>query len=353
MNPYLPEGFLALGLVGAISLILLIRLAPLARKIGLVDRPSERKLHDDDVPAIGGIAIYLSFLLALTLAPFGLQDHRILILSTGLLMILGVLDDHNDVRPSTKFIVQVLIALSLVYIGDAIVPSIGDIFAWHDGNEQGLGPLALVLTVIGVVAVINAFNMIDGHDGVASGMFLITAVVLIGFCGMGANWKWQFLLTLISIPVGIFFLFNTGILPQKTNKVFLGDAGSMLLGLMLAYFVISLTNQEESVLRRVQVPWILGLPVLDMIAVLVDRIKSRRSPVVADRLHLHHLLLRSGLRPYLVLVTMLLIHLALNLVAVLGGWLSIPDWILFWGLLLVVIGYMLARRRLVSSIGRS
>ena len=348
MNPYFQEGVPALIVVAGLSAFLLIQLGPIARSIGLVDRPSKRKIHNNEIPVIGGITIYLSFLLALTLAPFGLADHRILILSTGVLMIMGVLDDHNDIKPKTKIVVQIIAAILLVYVGDVVVPSVGDIFAWHDGNEQGLGMFSRPFSVFAIVAAINAFNMIDGHDGLASGIFLMTTAALISYCSVTGNWKMQFTLLLLFVPVGIFFLFNMGIWIKKAHQSFLGDAGSMLLGLVIAYFLISLTNEGGTNLRRAQVPWILGLPMFDMCAVLLDRFRSRGSLVMADRKHIHHLLLLMGVSRESVLLTLLFIHLVLNSVGLLGGWFNLPDWILFWSIFPTLLGYLFLRQILCA-----
>ena len=350
MNPYFLEGFVALIGVACISILLLIRLGPVARSISLVDRPSERKTHTDPVPVIGGIAIYLSFILALTLVPFGLGDYRILLFSTGVLMIVGVLDDHNDVKPVTKLSFQVIAALVLVYVGDVVVPSVGDIFAWHDGNEQGLGILSRPLSVIGIVAVINAFNLIDGHDGLAAGVFLTTMIVLMSYCGLTGNWKMQFTLLVFCIPVAIFVLFNLRALGRGVDQIFLGDAGSMLLGVVVAYTVISLTNESDTIIKRTHVPWLLGLPIFDMCAVIFDRFRGRGSLVIADRRHIHHLLLLLGISRELVLLILLFIHLALSSVGVLGAWLNFPDWILFWSIFPTLLGYLLMRRILYARV---
>jgi UDP-GlcNAc:undecaprenyl-phosphate GlcNAc-1-phosphate transferase len=345
------EGLPALVAIVGLSVLLLVRLGPIARRVGLVDRPSERKTHGGEVPAIGGIAIYLSFVMALTLVPFGLTEHRTLIFASGLLMIVGVLDDYNDIRPSTKVLAQIAAAIVLVYMGDVFVPSIGDIFGWDNGNEQGLGSLARLLSIFAIVAMINAFNMIDGHDGLLSGIVLIVIVCVAAYCGVSGNWKAQFTLLLLFLPVAVFFLFNLGIFPRKVGQSFLGDAGSMFLALIIAYLVIALTNEDNAALRRVQVPWILGLPIFDMIAVLFDRLKSRRSLVAADRRHIHHLLLRRGYSASTVLVILLFIHLCLSAIGILAGLFQFPDRIIFWSLIPALGGYLLFRDYLTKRRG--
>lgn len=348
-NPYFPEAIPALLVASALSLFFLVRLVSLAKRVGLVDRPSERKTHEHDVPLIGGVAIFLSFVLALPLAPFGLTDYRVLIFASGLLMIVGLLDDYNDVRPLSKVLGQLVVASLLVHFGNLVVPAIGDIFSWNDGNQQGLGPLAQLISIIAVVALINAYNMIDGHDGLISGIFQITALSLIVYCGLGGDWKLQFLLFLLLISVGIFFLFNLGLVAPRQYRSFMGDSGSMFLALVIAFAAINLTNEEGAVIRRVQIPWIIGLPIFDMVAVLVDRMRIKGSLVTADRRHIHHLLLKRGFSGKSVLIILLLIHLFLNIFGVCAGFFKVPDWILFWSLFPVLAVYLGVRRHLVGQ----
>ena len=342
-NPYFPKAIPALLISSGFSSFLLVRLVSLAKKAGLVDSPSERKTHKRDIPLIGGIAIFLSFVLALPLVPFGLMDLRILILAAGLIMVIGVLDDYSDVRPSTKVFGQLIVATIVVYLGNSVVPAIGDIFDWRDGNQQGFGPLAPLISIIAIVALINAYNMSDGHDGLLAGIFQISALSLIVFCGLEGVWKLQLLLLLLVLSVGIFFFFNVSFIVPRSCQSFLGDAGSMFLGLMIAFAAINLTNEEGDIVRRVQISWILGLPIFDMLAVVFDRIRIRGSVIKADRRHIHHILLERGVTKKMVLIVLLLIHLSLNIVGLLGGLFHFPDWVLFWGLIPALGAYLLLR----------
>ena len=113
-----------------------------------------------------------------------------------MLIVVGVLDDAQDISPGVKFLVQFGVATILVIWDGSIVANIGDIFSWNDGNSQGLGRLAYPLTIVAIVGVINAFNMVDGHDGVASAIFLITAGSLLLLCNFNDSWKYQYILAI-------------------------------------------------------------------------------------------------------------------------------------------------------------
>ena len=166
-------------------------LPPFAKQVGLTASPDSRKRHRDQIPLIGGIAIIVAFFFALALFPFGLSRFRIFLFCLGCLMIVGILDDHHDIPAAGRLFLQLLISGVLVIGDDVVVRSIGDIFGWFDGNEQGLGWLATPLTIIAITGIINAYNMIDGHDGVAASVFLLSACVVFGFSIAGSDYALQ------------------------------------------------------------------------------------------------------------------------------------------------------------------
>ena len=325
------------------SIYLMARLGPLARRIGLVDKPNERKQHELSVPAIGGVAIFISVSLGLMFVPFGLGEYRYLLFSCGLLMIVGVLDDYRDISANSKFVVQFIVAGILVFGSGIEVTAIGDVFSWSDGNQQGLNWLAAPLSVVAIVGVINAFNMIDGHDGLAASMFLVTAGTLIFLSIFGESWKIQYLLAMFCLSVGIFLLFNLPWIIGKSRQIFLGDAGSMLLGLILVYSLIVLSEVEIPTIKRTAAPWILGLPLLDMCAVVLLRVVSRVSVINADRRHIHHLLADMGYSNKKLLFLLIGLQFIFCMVGAVGTIWNFPDSVLFWLLFPVFFFYMYYR----------
>ena len=348
MNPFIVESPLSLIMVAALSILFMYQFGPAGRKINLLDRPVGRKQHYDSVPLVGGIAICAAVFLSISLLPFSLAEYRILLFSTGLLLVMGVLDDHRDVSPLFKLSVQSIVAIVLVVFDGTLVPNIGDIFAWDDGNSQGLGWVAFPLSFLAIVGVINAVNMADGHDGVASTMFLISIICILVLAGNVGLWKWHYLLLLFAVSTFVHLLFNLGFVGGKEHKIFLGDAGSMVLGLVLVFALIKLGDGQSPALKPTSAPWILGLPLLDMASVVISRIGGRKSPIRADRQHFHHLLVSVGMSRWRVLGVLALLQLFLCSVGVWGHMADISDWILFWAVFPTLVFFIAVRQVLTS-----
>jgi UDP-GlcNAc:undecaprenyl-phosphate GlcNAc-1-phosphate transferase len=172
--------------------------------------------------------------------------------------------------------------------------------------------------------------MIDGHDGLAASMFIITAGTLLLLSGLSGAWKIQYLLGLFCISVCIFLYFNLTWMVGQSRQIFLGDAGSMLLGLVLVYSVIILSETEVPIIKRTAAPWILGLPLMDMCAVVILRIVRRVSVINADRRHIHHLLSEKGFSKKSLLLILISFQVFLCTVGLIGTIWNFPDWVLFW-----------------------
>ena len=318
---------------------LLYLLTPIAHNIGLIDQPDSRKQHSQSTPLTGGISIAFAFGMAVLFLPIGLESYRLLFFSIITIVLIGALDDHRDISPKIKFLFQFAVATVLVLVDDKVVLVIGDIFFF--GHSQGLGILAAPFTIIAIVGVINAFNMIDGHDGLTGGVTLITfgAYILLLHLQPGMAHTLP-LLYLLATVIAVFLVFNLEFLVGRYRKVFLGDAGSMFLGLVCVYFLINLTKPGIEIINVTSAAWIIGLPLLDMMSVFILRITKGRSPFNADRLHIHHLLLDLGFGKYTVLVMLLSLHLIFTLIGLLGTLYHWPDGILFWGMFVILALYI-------------
>lgn len=335
-----------LGIAMALMAFMMVYLSQIARNIGLVDKPSTRKLHTREVPLIGGIGIGTIFFLSMLLMPFSLRDYRFMFFSGSLLLIIGILDDRRDTPAFAKLLGQAGVCVILVTLGDLRVSEIGDIFAL--GIDQGLSILAVPFTILGLVAVINAFNMIDGHDGLAGGTCLISLTALAFLCYRAGLWDSFGILILLSGLVGIFLLFNLEIF-GVTRQVFLGDAGSMFLGLMLGIFLIRLNDWPmpenivglgDVLLKTTAAPWIIGLPLADMISSMCRRLFGYQPVMQADRGHIHHRLDSLGYHRLTTLMVLLCVHAMFALVGVLGTLQDWPDVYLFWTPLILISVYV-------------
>jgi UDP-GlcNAc:undecaprenyl-phosphate/decaprenyl-phosphate GlcNAc-1-phosphate transferase len=327
---------IVVGLAIVLTAFLLVYLAPIARQIGLVDRPNNRKRHEDDIPLIGGLGIGIVFLLALLLMPFSLRDYRMFVFSIVIILIVGSLDDRKDIAAWAKFIAQVGICLLLVLMEGFSIPHIGDIFG--RGISQGLGELAVPVTILALVSIINGVNVIDGLDGLAGAVCLISLLGLGYLCHVSGQSAYLGILLLVAGLVSVFLLFNLAIFGAE-RKVFLGDAGSMFLGFVIGYFLIILNGitvpshisaSHSLVVKTTAAPWLIGLPLFDLVSSIIRRLVGTKSIMSADRGHMHHRLLDLGYSKRYVLIAMTLFHLILVSVGVIGTLWGIPDWLLFW-----------------------
>lgn len=325
-----------------ITLIVIFYLSPIAQNINLVDQPDLRKQHENNVPLIGGIAMVISLTLTLLFFLPSFGNYRILYICICLVVITGILDDHRDISARVKFVVQVISALLLVLLDEVAIHSLGEVF--FVPRPYGLGVFAIPFTVLAIVGVINAFNMIDGHDGVAG----LTAVI--GFSSLALlvylnNGHFHLLLLVLMISVILaFILFNLSFIVGRQNQVFMGDAGSMLIGLVMVYLLIDLSTDGSRVLKTTSAAWIIGLPLLDMMSVFILRIASRKSPLSADRAHIHHFLLRLGLGKYSVLLVLISAQAVFSTIGVLGTVYNWQDGLLFWSMFVVLIVYLFVNR---------
>lgn len=263
-----------------------------AKKQGFVDRPGGRKDHARNVPPVGGLVIFPLVLIAAGLSG-NLDPARDWPLVAGLSLVLGLgaIDDARGLPAGLKFAFQIAAASLLVLTGRAILMNMGDLFFL---GEIPTGRFAIPLTIFCVALLINAMNMIDGLDGLAGGMALIALLWLV--VGTGAGGDSGFALAVAGGVAG-FLIYNMRSPLRRKASVFLGDSGSMALGLTLAWLYIRASQGVDAPLSPVSVAWILGVPVMDAFALFVTRLGRGRHPFDADRRHFHHHLIHAGMTP--------------------------------------------------------
>jgi UDP-GlcNAc:undecaprenyl-phosphate/decaprenyl-phosphate GlcNAc-1-phosphate transferase len=320
--------------------LLIISFAPLAKKIGLVDHPGARKQHTGVIPLIGGIVIAISLFLSLLLLPISFKDFRLLFFGLGVLTIVGALDDQKEIRPNVRIFAQLLVAIVLTGLDHTVVTYVGTVLG--GARAFGLGYLAIPFSVIAIVGTINAYNMIDGHDGLAGVSFIISLsgiLFLIFFRATPDDQQYIAIVVLMIVLVSVFLLFNIGLL-GSSRKIFLGDAGSMLFGLIMVFLLIRLSQRPVPVVTTAAAAWLVGLPLLDMVAVILRRLSARTSLVRADRAHIHHFLSGLGYDDHTVLFILSIIQLGFVIIGVFGTLLEWSDGWLFWGTFLVLGLYL-------------
>jgi UDP-GlcNAc:undecaprenyl-phosphate GlcNAc-1-phosphate transferase len=312
----------------SITAILLFELKPLALRIGLVDQPDERKHHQGQIPLIGGIAMFCGFMLALLTLDQPLTGLRSLIGGAAILIIVGVLDDFHDLSAKIRFIAQIVVGFLMSINGGVILNDLGAI--GFSATPIELGYFALPLTILAVIMAINAVNMVDGIDGLAGGLSLITFSAL-SFISWKAGLEQALsILVLLIATILAFLRCNLREFQQLRAKVFMGDAGSMFLGFMIVWFLISLSQGEQRAMTPVTVLWIFALPLLDTGRVTIRRLLKGKSPFAADRGHLHHLLLDAGLTVTKTMLIILGLATGFALIGLIGLYSGIQENIMFW-----------------------
>lgn len=276
-------------LATVISFIMTPLVRKLAIKINAIDVPKDnRRIHKVPIPRLGGLAIYISFVVC-SIIMFGFQKNVIgVILGGSLIVLMGIYDDIKPLKAIYKLIVQILSAIIL--IGFNIKINMITLPFDSTGNSVELTILAVPITILWVVGITNAFNLIDGLDGLACGICFISCLTLFGVSFIGFRYT-AMILTLI-LAGGCL-----GFLPFNVNpaKIFLGDTGSQFLGFILA--AISIEGAIKSTTAVVvAVPILaLALPIYDTLFAMIRRKINNRPIMEADKEHLHHKLLEKGL----------------------------------------------------------
>lgn len=298
--------------------------------IGLVDHPGGRKRHAAPIPLIGGLAMFAAFsMVALLLWPFPLKPYGSLFAGMLLMVGIGVLDDKYEVTRAGRFAVQVLAALIMTSWGEVQIQSLGNVIGLGDAH---LGHWAIPFTVVCTVGLINAVNMSDGFDGLAGGLVMV-ALLWLGFVAAvsGLNGFSVPMLVTLACCIAGFLIFNMRNPWRRKASIFMGDAGSLMLGFALAWFAIFVSQTPTADIPPMTIAWILALPIFDTVTVIMRRLMRGASPFQPARDHIHHILIRArvnGCETTYVLVVTSAIYGAIGVT----GWLlGLPEWVLFAG----------------------
>ena len=268
----------------AISMVLIPIMGRFAPRLGLIDRPNERKVHAVPIPRVGGVGIVIGALIAIYfLLPLDKLTQSYLFGSM-VLFIFGLWDDISEISHYPKFLGQLIAALIVVLYGGLYVVS----FPFIPGGEIPAS-LGIPFSVIALVGMINAINHSDGLDGLAGGesMFSLGAIALISLLAEGVL-PLTIALTVMGGVMG-FLRYNT-----HPARVFMGDSGSQFLGYTLGFLAILLTQRTDTGLSPAVVLLLLGLPITDILVVAIKRARNRLNLFEATRNHIHHRLLDLG-----------------------------------------------------------
>lgn len=287
----------------------------IAKEKALVDNPDARKLQKEPIPVLGGIAVYfgiLSGVLAICFFQERVENpwsFLALIASTGIMLYLGAVDDMIGIRARWRLIIEFIVIGALIYGCNACADSFHGLWGIYDFSWY----IAVPLTIFACVGIINSINMIDGVNGLSSGLCIL-------FCGV---FGYVFYKTSDPVNASLAFSSAAALLPFFINNVFglksrmfIGDAGTMVLGMLMSWFVISILRSNSIISNGIEatgmsnvalVLSILCVPVADTIRVMFSRIFHGKSPLLPDKTHLHHIFISLGFSHFFVAIIEILI----------------------------------------------
>lgn len=357
---FMVVGFLMAVLLGQ---IIIPRILVISLRKRLFDQPDSRKVHHRPISRLGGVTFFPVILIVMCtigllqfyemekITSSVISESLCLVAGLMLLYMIGVCDDLIGVRYRRKFEVQILAAAFLPFAGLSI-QNLGGLFGWYEISPLVGVPLTMLLTVF----LINAINLIDGIDGLASGLCMVAITLF----GMSFAWhgSWMYaLLAFASVGVLVpFFFYNVFGNANRGHKIFMGDTGSLTLGFILSVMVVkyvSVMVQESSRLDGAPVVMafsVLLVPSLDVCRVVLNRFRRRVHPFKPDKSHIHHKFLNMGFTPrrsmiliQLMAVAFIVLTLVLLRIGLLAPVVFMLD-ILVWTLMNVWFSRIIRRR---------
>lgn len=292
-----------------------------ANIIGLLDKPDLRKQHEGHVPLVGGISLWCGMSILMLLNVHWFAHQTVLWAAASLLMVIGILDDRFNLPVLPRVLGQGVAALMMMNAG-VVLETLGELLP---GMTIALGPFGFLVTLLAVWASINAFNMIDGIDGLLGTITFITfgaLAVLYEGQGQLKMGQWCIALVLALIP---YMAANLGIWQGKGRKVFMGDAGSTLIGFTVIWLLVSASQGEARAMRPVTALWLIAVPLIDMCAVSLRRLREGHSPFRPDRGHVHHILMKCGLSSRQSLTMLALTASGCAVIGIAFEHLAVPD----------------------------
>lgn len=306
------------------ALFVLPKLARIAKVIGLLDRPAEkRKVHKLPRPLVGGIGMMISATFAaMVFVP--ISGLRGFFLGVAVLLLVGFLDDYKELGHRQKFVAQIIATALLIYFSKVTLSSFGDLLGIGELLVPDIDWLIWMVTVFCVVGVINAINLVDGLDGLAGGISFVAFTAFAVHASMVENHTLMLLNLALAGAVLGFLRYN-----WYPSSMFMGDAGSLSLGFSLAFMALALTQGEGGKVSPVCPLLVLAVPITDTLTVMAKRILRGESPFKADKYHLHHIFMRFGMGRVTAVKTIIAITAGMSVISFLGPLYGAKDFHLF------------------------
>ena len=314
MPEYIVSGVIIAAFIvaGVLSYFFTPPVKRFAHTVGAIDVPKDgRRMHKEPIPRLGGLAIFGGFLASILI--FGELDQTMLcvLLGASMIVALGIFDDVLALGAKLKFVVQIVAAAIPVCVGDLQIKLFTNLNPFSDTPYFHLGILAIPITIIWIVGITNAVNLIDGLDGLAVGVSSIAAITMLAVALLTGNMT-------IAVTMAALTGACIGFMPYNLNpaKIFMGDTGSTFLGYMLATVSIMGLFKFYAVISFAVPFLILGLPIFDTANAIIRRVAEGRSPMSPDRGHVHHKLIDMGFNQKQAVAILYAISATLGLTAV-------------------------------------
>ena len=319
------------------TFIAILLLRPFAISIDLVDRPNSRKKHSGSIPLIGGISMFLGITITISVLSFDLNQYDFFFLASLIIVMIGVLDDHLNISVTYRLVFQILAAIIIVTVGDSSLESLGNLLG---SGDIFLNKWAQFIAVIAIVAGMNAINMSDGIHGLAGGTSLVTFLAILYLSIGGVFDKYILIVFLFCAVLPIFLIHNLCIGISEKNRIFMGDAGSMFIGLVISWLLINLSQGEDRIFSPVTALWLFAFPIIEISTTTFRRISSKKSIFMPDLNHAHHILIRLGFGQKSTLIILILFSLFLSVIGILGELYRADERVMFLGFILIFLMYI-------------
>jgi len=316
------------------TLVAIYFLRTFATNTGLIDTPNSRKPHDGSVPLIGGIAMYMGVIVGILLTSNNLNELNYFILASGIILIIGVLDDFRNISVLLRFAIQMLVAIFITTIAGVNIESFGNLFG---SGDISLNKWSYFISAIAIITAMNALNMSDGIHGLAGVTSLITFLAILYLSIDSLSQEIILVLILISSVLPVFLINNICLGVPKYKRIFMGDGGSMFIGLTIVWALIELSQGEGRAFSPVTALWLFSLPLFEMFTAFFRRLITGDSPFKPDLFHSHHVLIHLGFGEKTTLLVLSIFSLLMAVIGILSELYGVDEWVMFVLFLLVFV----------------
>jgi UDP-GlcNAc:undecaprenyl-phosphate/decaprenyl-phosphate GlcNAc-1-phosphate transferase len=274
------------------TMLAMAALRPVAVVVDLVDKPGGRKTHRGDIPVVGGLAMFVGCIFGMGLLPSSSLISAPLMSAAALVVLVGLLDDRFEISPIARLTAHLVAALLVLSTSsDLAIHTLGSPFGYRT-EFSSLESSAF--TCVAIMGAINAFNMLDGMDGLAGTMAFNALLALMFLSGITGDSAISGVSMVLSGAVAAFLIFNIPARFNRRVRCFMGDAGSTLLGFLLACLCIGVSQGEGTHISPTTTLWVVAIPLYELLWTTFRRVLRGRSPFSPDRAHFHHKLLDAG-----------------------------------------------------------